>query len=149
MKNIFFILLAFSFVTAIAQENRFGFGVMLGVPTGVNSRVYFSESRALDIGIGYSFAGKNEKVLLYADHLWNNKNLFQNDSPLSVFYGIGGRVKTFDLGDNSFAARIVGGLNLNPEDSRFEFFLEFAPTINLIPNSKFDIDGAIGFRYFF
>lgn len=149
MKNLFFILLAFSFFTSSAQENRFGIGVMAGVPTGMNSRIYFEGMNALDIGIGHAFAGKNEKVHLYFDNVWINKNFFQNDSPFSIFYGIGGRVKTFDIGDNSFAARIIGGVNLNPIDSRFEFFLEAVPTIDLIPTSKFDFDGAIGLRYFF
>lgn len=149
MKNILFILFTFSFFTSLAQENRFGVGVMAGVPTGINSRIYFSEMNALDVGVGFAFAGKNEKAHLYFDHVWNNKNPLHDDSPFSIFYGIGGRVKTFDIGDNSFAARIIGGVNLNPQDSRFEFFLEAVPTIEAIPNSKFDFDGAVGLRYFF
>lgn len=149
IKKIIFVFLILISVSNFAQENKFGIGILVGVPTGFSGKLILSEMNSLDVGVGYSFSGENEKIHLYVDYIWNDAHFFKSSSSFKAFYGIGGRVKTFDFGDNSMAVRIIGGVNYNPTDTKIELFFETAPTINVVPNSNFSLEGAIGLRYFF
>lgn len=145
----FFLIISFLTLSSFAQESGFGLGIIAGIPTGFSGKLVLSEVISLNVGLGYSFSGSNEKVHLYVDYVWNNKDYFEQPNSFSLYYGIGGRVKTFDLGDNVMGIRGVAGLIFVPNDSKFEFFLETAPAINIVPKSNLDFDGALGVRYFF
>jgi hypothetical protein len=40
---------------AIAQERRFGLGVILGEPTGISAKLWISPVNALDFGLGVNY----------------------------------------------------------------------------------------------
>lgn len=64
------------------------------------------------------------------------------------YYGIGGRIK-FEEDDSRIGVRIPLGMDYMQPETSLDFFLEVVPLFDLAPDTKFCLNGAIGFRYFF
>ena len=45
--------------------------------------------------------------------------------------------------------RVPSGVVFLPEDRRLDVFLEFAPTVYVVPESAFDLAAALGARLYF
>lgn len=132
-----------------------GLGLMAGEPTGLSFKAWTSQTNAIDAGLAWSLSGR-DAIHLHGDYLWHNYDIFGddvNEGQLPVYYGIGGRLIIFDdAGSDAnavFGVRIPLGVNYLFENDPFGIFLEVAPIINLIPDTDFDADAAIGGRYYF
>ena len=154
---IVFLFCGLSFNSAKAQqtEHDIGLGLMAGEPTGLSFKAWTSEINAIDAGLAWSLSGR-DAIQLHADYLWHNFDIFGNDvneGQLPVYYGIGGRLIIYDdAGADAnavFGVRIPLGINYLFEDEPFGLFFEVAPIINLIPDTDFDADAAVGARYYF
>ncbi|HLR33445.1 MAG TPA: hypothetical protein VK074_13230, partial [Fodinibius sp.] len=79
----------------------------------------------------------------------HNFDLFSEvqSGSLPFYYGIGGRVILAD-NDAVIGARIPVGLNYLFDNSPVGLFLEVAPIFNLAPETDFDVDGALGVRFY-
>jgi hypothetical protein len=145
----------FCFGTLSAQTRGFGIGVILGEPTGLSMKFWTSSNTAVDIAAAWSFIN-GSAVHVHADYLYHNFKLVKLDYDTLPFYiGIGGRIKFNEHDDEEnendihLGVRIPVGLEFLPSKISFDFFIEIAPLLDLIPNTDFGFNGGIGFRYFF
>jgi hypothetical protein len=168
MKKIIFIglLIVFSLpfnFKSFAQppQNRdFGFGLILGDPTGGTIKYWTSRENAIDAYIGGSYFGS---VRIGADYLWHF-NAF-NSSVVNLYAGPGitlgfgsgsyflykkdkGKFYNRDEGGTGIGIRGVIGINIIPKKTPIEIFVELGPMIGIIPDFGTALDAAIGIRFY-
>ncbi len=131
-----------------SQEKGFGLGVIVGEPTGINAKLWTSESTALDFGLGYSFTSSNSLFDFYADYVFHNPDMLQSEEKFIVYYGPGARLKINEH-ESRLGIRGVIGILWLPDGTNFDLFVEVAPILDIIPETNFDFAGGIGGRYFF
>lgn len=155
MKKILYILFFLS-MTVFAQKGQFGAGIIIGEPTGLSAKFNLGSGNAIDAGLAWSF--KNPSGMhVHADYLYHAYNLIRVSSgKLPVYFGIGGRIKfkNNEAGSNNdnsatIGVRIPVGLSYEFATAPLDLFLEIAPTLNLAPKTEFDLNGAIGLRFYF
>lgn len=139
-------------LTTLTQAQQAGEGVgigfMVGEPTGLSLKSWTGGNNAFDVGLAWSL-GRYDAVNIHADYLWHNFELFNDieSGTLPFYYGIGGRLILAD-DDAVLGARVPVGLNYLFDDSPVGLFLEVAPIFNLAPETDFDVDGALGVRFY-
>lgn len=157
LSSIFFLAATLNTAHAQKSENKVGLGLMVGEPTGISFKAWTSENTAFDAGLAWS-VGRYDAVNIHADYLWHNFGVFGDEiesGQLPVYYGIGGRIVFADdypdQGDENvvLGARVPVGVNYLLEKNPIGFFLEVAPIVNIIPETDFDVDAALGVRYYF
>lgn len=158
-------LLAFLTATSLgasAQSDGFGAGIILGEPTGISVKGWLSGDRAIDGAVAWSLFGEGY-LSMHADYLFHNFGLIKiNKGRLPLYYGPGLRLRTWsggryhdhghwhgDEGHASLGIRFPVGLAYVPDQAPVDIFLELVPGLDLIPSTWFDINGAIGVRYWF
>lgn len=153
---LFMLLFTFSAANAQKTGNDVGLGVMVGEPTGVSLKAWTSGTTAFDVGLAWSF-GRYDAINVHADYLWHHFDALSDDidqGQLPVYYGIGGRLVFADdypnPGDNNAVLGVRGpvGIEYLFEESPVGVFLEVAPILNLAPSTDFDVDGALGVRFY-
>lgn len=148
-------LVVFSKTTSAQSAHSFGLGVMLGAPTGVSVNCLLTKSHAIDFALAWQDGGQD--LHLHGDYLWYPFSHFKLDNvKIDVYSGIGGRVLIEDddnTRDNEddfhFGPRAPIGVRYLFLRPRLEIFLEAAFIFDLVPDTDFDIDGALGARYYF
>lgn len=148
------LVLALAAGLAHAQTGRaggnVGLGAVFGEPTGVSFNYWSSRTMSFDAAAAWSFVGGGS-FQFHADVLFHNFDLFKVEKGrMALYYGFGGRFKSEDSnGDAVFSLRLPIGISYEFENSPFELFFEVAPMLNLAPETKGDIGGGMGFRYYF
>ncbi|MFQ5823510.1 MAG: BAPKO_0422 family outer member beta-barrel protein [bacterium] len=149
------IILLFSLCdTAPAQQRGFGTGMILGEPTGISIKNWIGYSKAIDFAIAWSFEGNNS-LTIHADYLNHNFKLIHVEKgSLPLFYGIGGRVRFNDHNgkdndDIRFGVRVPVGLAYLFENVTLDLFTEIVPILDLVPETDFKLNAAVGIRFFF
>lgn len=154
--GLFMILFMLNTANAQKAQNSVGLGVMVGEPTGLSLKAWTSGSTAFDAGLAWSF-GRYDAINIHADYLWHHFGVFGNEiekGELPLYYGIGGRLVLADdypnPGDNNAVLGVRGpvGIEYLFEESPVGVFFEVAPILNLAPSTDFDVDGAIGIRFY-
>lgn len=146
--------------TSIAQDRKFGLGVMVGEPTGLSAKLWTSSTTAFDFGLGWSVGGDRigrydgyydggSRIHFHMDYLWHAFDAIRATERFPLYYGIGGRINTGAGYRNSVAVRGVFGIAWLPRETSMDVFLEVAPSLQLSPSSGFGMDAALGARYFF
>lgn len=131
------------------NNNTVGVGVMIGEPTGLNIKLWQNNRNAVDIGLAWSFSG-NGSFHLHGDYLFHQFNVFPVRKGLLPFYfGIGGRLKTGEKDDTKLGVRIPLGLAYYFRDIPLDLFFEFAPIVNIIPDTSLNGNVVFGVRFFF
>jgi hypothetical protein len=134
---------------AINEAGNFGAGPLLGEPMGVGVKFWLSQKTAIDGGAGWSFwdpAG----FQLHGDFLFHKFDLFHVEKgDLPLYFGVGGRVKFVEHGDNRAGIRGPVGMSYLFPDSRWELFAEVAPILDLAPSTRLECNGGVGLRYYF
>lgn len=151
------LVLVMGIATARAQDG-FGVGIILGEPTGITVKQWISPEHAIDAAAGWSFL-ENDSVQLHADYLFHNFGLLKTDPTvgrLPVYVGIGGRVKLEDddgtgrnNNDDLLGIRVPLGIAYRCATAPVDIFLEIVPVLDVVPDSDFDINAAIGARFYF
>lgn len=164
MKHSCYAVIAFClFLTAqgsVAQERRFGLGVIIGEPTGISAKLWTSPVNAFDLGLGWSIGGDRigrykgyydggSRVHFHMDYLWHAFEAIRSSERFPLYYGFGGRINSGAGYDASVAVRGVFGIAWLPRDTPIDVFLELAPSLQLTPSTGFGLDAGIGARYFF
>lgn len=147
LLSVLMIGFALTINTANAQQkgSNFGIGVMLGEPTGLSVKKWLNDNTAFDIGAAWSLSDTNEALHLHTDFLIHN---WFNDNPnLAFYYGIGGRTILDD--EAKLGIRIPLGLNYVFENGPFDVFVEAVPIFDIVPDTKFAGNGAVGLRFYF
>ena len=148
MKRLI-LLTAFALIAATsgsAQERGFGLGVTFGEPTGLSLKYWVSRQNAVDGGLAWSFRGDGF-FHMHADYLWHFPDAIHSSERFPLYVGIGGRIR-FD-NPARIGVRIPFGLAWWPTGVPLDVFLELAPILDLAPATEFELNGAIGVRYFF
>jgi hypothetical protein len=143
------------------RPKSFGFGLILGDPTGLSLKGSLSGNNAWDGAIGSSWFGS---LQIHGDYLWGVDAF--GSRKVGLYFGLGavigfGRGKGIlikgekgkwyyydDENATAFGARVVGGLNAMPFTAPVEFFLELAPLIGLTPATGVGLQIAAGIRYY-
>jgi hypothetical protein len=135
--------------SAQAQNRGFGLGIIIGEPTGISGKLWTGGNTAIDGAAAWSFE-KEASVHLHGDLLFHNFSFHPREirkGTLLLYYGIGGRIKFEDK--SKVGVRVPLGINYLFPHGPLDFFLEIVPVLDLAPSTKFGMNGALGFRYFF
>lgn len=144
---IIFFCLVFSLNNTLAQNKNFGIGIILGSPTGISGKYWTSGINAFDFGLGYSFE-KHSRFHLHGDFLFHIDEQISPAEKIAIYYGPGIRLKFQEENNSKLGARGVLGGFWMPRGTSIDVFVEIAPVMDLIPSTKFSIDGGIGVRFF-
>jgi len=148
--SIVFLILIFLTLSGRApayEKNDFGLGIILGSPTGLSGKLWLGKSAAFDAAAAWSFS-RNGRFQIHGDYLWHNFNLIKVEvGSLPLYYGLGFRVNFGDETEAGF--RFPIGLEYLFPRAPFDIFIEVVPILRVIEKTDFEIDGAIGARFFF
>ena len=158
LLSLALVILAAISPTARAEE-ALGLGIILGEPTGISFKNWIGDDRAIDGGIAWSFSG-HESIHFHLDYLIHKEGHIRTDEVQGSFpfyYGLGGRLKLREEndGDNNngkgslLGVRIPLGLSHRISDAPMDFFIEIVPVLDVVPDTDFDLNAAIGARYYF
>lgn len=147
--------------SAQPQPKSFGFGIIVGEPTGITLKGSIGGNNAWDAGIGASWFGR---VRIHGDYLWA-ANVF-NSRKAGMYFGLGA-VIGFGRGEGVFykrkgnewhyfeddgavgiGARASVGVNFMPWSAPVEIFGEIAPVFGISPTTGVGWDAALGIRYY-
>lgn len=143
-------------------NKTFGLGIMFGAPTGLSGKYYLSSDTAIDFGLGvYRRFRHHEAVQLHADFLWHPVVLAEADPfILPLYFGIGARILDHDRHEDfhddegtHLGVRAPIGILMDFNRVPIDIFFELALVVDLFidghDHGHIDLDGAIGFRYYF
>lgn len=147
------------FVARVRADDGIGIGVILGEPTGISVKKWISNDRAIDAAAAWSFA-ENDSFQFHADYLIHNFGILNTGDMggrLPLYFGVGGRIKLQnhdnENGRNNHDAllgvRIPFGISYLFAKAPVDVFAEIVPILDVVPGTNFDINGAIGARYYF
>ncbi len=142
------------------QGKGFGLGLILGEPSGLSLKNWFTVDQAVQAHLSFDFS--DEAFALLVDYLYHFDiaRLGTSGVELPVYVGIGGKVLVDaddkddhhadnDDGSVGLGVRIPLGLAILPTKLPLEFFLEVGLGLRVIPATHADIDGGLGVRYYF
>ncbi len=150
-------------VPAAAQGpmgRSFGFGLILGDPTGGTVKFWLNRENAIDAYIGGDYFGGPR---IGADYLWHfnafNSGVVNMYAGPGIAFGFGeGRIIWFreghdawfvrEAGGTGVAVRAIIGINVVPRRTPLEIFLEAGPLIGVSPAFGVDVDFALGIRFY-
>jgi hypothetical protein len=142
------ILFSLIFISSIkAQSNGIGVGLIVGEPTGISGKYWTGSTTAFDAALAWSFVDENA-FQIHADYLFHNIRLITiSEGKLPFYYGIGARLKTAN--DIKLGVRVPLGLAYLFQNVPIDIFVEVVPILDLIPKTDFQINAALGARYYF
>jgi hypothetical protein len=141
-----------------AQQGDYGVGIVVGFPTGITGAAVLSPTSVFTVHAGWSFKEK---------HNFHAVGTYQFMFPYAIrteqgealkdvvpYIGVGGRLllekeREEEGGDTKvhIGVRIGGGVEYFV--SRFGFFLELFPVVDIAPDTKMDVEGGVGARIYF
>jgi len=161
--------------TEVGAGRNFGLGFQVGDPTAIIGKLFIGGGNAIDFGVGfggygvgsswcyrnngsrYRCGGRLGHASIHGDYLWQD-NIARGTAKLDWHIGVGGRVHFWQYNDNwddddgdlALAVRMPLGLDLTFNRPDFlEVFFEIAPGLYFLPFVDFDVDAAIGVRFYF
>ncbi|MCU0612773.1 MAG: hypothetical protein MUE60_13420 [Candidatus Eisenbacteria bacterium] len=143
--------------SAVSGQGGFGAGIILGEPTGVSLKAWLDDRTALDGAAAWSFSG-HDSFQLHADWLIHYFDVMEADDlrgALPVYVGIGGRIRLReehrgdDDEDVTLGVRLPFGMTYIPDSAPVDVFVEFVPTLDVVPGTDFDLAAGFGARFFF
>jgi len=135
------------FAGSAASQGNFGLGIILGEPTGVSAKLWITDRSAVDMAAAWSFSDE-EAFHLHADYLLHNFDLISvSKGRLPIHFGVGARVKFQD--ESALGIRVPVGLTYIFDGAPIDIFFEIVPILDLIPDTEFEANAAIGARFFF
>jgi hypothetical protein len=137
---------------SFSQSSGFGLGIIIGEPTGITGKYWTSETGAIDGAAAWAFS-HDGGVHLHADYLYHKFGLIKvQKGSFPLYYGIGGRLQFHHHhhdNDDLLGVRVPVGLDYLFASDPFDIFFEVVPILDIVPDTDFSINAAIGFRYFF
>lgn len=149
------LVLTLSTTDATAQSSGFGIGAILGEPTGLSAKVWTSDRTALTGAIAWSFR-EDGSLQIQGDYLIHSERTGEVQGEIErdikgrlyFHYGIGGRLRD-DTSDNRISARAPLGITYASGKSPLDFFIEVVPMLDFTPETAFDLNAAVGIRFYF
>ena len=138
------------------EGKEFGFGIILGDPTGGTAKLWLSGDNALAFHLGASYFGSPR---IGVDYLWHFDAF--NSNIVNLYAGPGGVIgigegkgfwykKRFIRTGNDIGigGRAMFGINIVPLRSPLEIFIELGVLIAFAPDFGSAADAAIGIRFY-
>ena len=145
---LMFALLVPTAATA-SNADGFGLGVIVGEPTGLSGKFWLGQSSALQGAVAWS-TQSNSSFHFHLDYIMHRFDVIDVDSgSFPLYYGLGGRFRVRENADDDIGIRIPIGLSYMFGNDPFDIFVEVVPILDLVPDTDFDLNAAIGFRWFF
>ncbi len=147
---------------AVADDERgvdkgtFGFGLIIGEPTGICAKLYLKDDQAIQAAVGGAFIGGGVQV--HADYVFHPYILQTRESfVLATYIGPGVRFIQYSKGrDASFVAlglRATGGLLFDFKTVPLDAFLEVAGVFEFQfaegEGAGIALNAGAGVRYYF
>ncbi|MGH2570945.1 MAG: hypothetical protein ACRDGR_06950 [bacterium] len=133
--------------TAAAAQSSVGVGIVVGDPTGLSVKFRLSRVNALDTALAWSLSDDND-LHVRADYIWHKYDVISvKKGRLPLFFGVGGRIEFREVSDDRVGIRFPVGLDYYFSGAPFDVFVELAPVLDVAPDTDFDIEGAIGGRF--
>ncbi len=165
MKKILLVIIVLFFAAGFTKSQtrpngkNFGFGIMIGDPTGASLKYWTDRDNALAFSLGSSYFGSPR---IGVDYLWHFDafqsrivNLYAGPgAALGIGEGRGIWYKSdkgkFYYRDDGVGIGIRGvfGINVVPERTPMEIFFEFGTLIGLAPDFGSAVDVALGVRFY-
>lgn len=149
------LVLSANLVHSQKPNGNFGFGLVLGDPSGLTGKFWLGNSDAVNIAVGSSYFGK---LRVGVDYQWHFDAFRSNQ--WNLFGAAGGvlglgegndyvRKKYFeDDEDLGLGARGVFGVNFIPKGGNFEIFAEAGLLVGFVPEFGSGFDFGIGARFY-
>jgi uncharacterized protein DUF3996 len=144
-------------------NKKFGVGLELGEPTGVNAKLFLQPDQALDFGLGeiYHHYYGGDGFHAYVDYLWHPTVLTEAEAfELPFYVGVGGRIWQFDYtcgpdnctGADAFGIRVPVGVSFDFNNVPLDIFVQLTPTLDFFRDYRphdfaLDIDFSVGIRF--
>jgi hypothetical protein len=151
MRAKFTVLLIVTFASPLtAQNSGLGLGVIVGEPTGLSIKNWLDGTTAWDFAAAWSLE-KDHSFTLQGDYLKHKFGLFSAyQERMPLYFGVGGTLRFNDSdAETRFGVRMPVGVNYHLENVPLGLFVEIVPVLNLFPETEFQMNAAIGARYFF
>jgi hypothetical protein len=147
------------FVASSTASARFGLGVMLGEPTGLSIKQWKTNQHAVDGALAWSFE-HDGLFHIHADYLYHDYHLLAELIPgrhapayigVGTRFAINERVEANHPGhvDVRLGMRFPVGASYLFTNYPLEFFIELAPTLDVLPETSFEMNAALGMRFYF
>jgi len=147
--SVVVIMTVLLFSRTVIAEEQFGLGITVGVPTGVNGKYFLDKYNALDGGFGWS-PDSDHDFHIYADYLYHIYSLIDAGSgETPIYLGVGTRAVFRDHQDNKAGFRFPLGVEHLFKSAPFDVVAEIVPIFNVSPDTKFDLEGVVGARFYF
>jgi len=155
--TIFIIISSQSIFAQSPQGREFGFGIMLGDPTGATLKFWTNYENAFVVDIGSSYFGSPR---IDGDYLWHFNAFRSNIVKLYAGPGVAiglGNGHGFFYNDEGFYVRTGGaglgvrgvfGVNVIPQTTPLEFFFEVGLLVGIAPDFGSAVDAALGLRFY-
>ena len=145
-KYILITILAVFSLGIPAQDSGLGAGIIVGEPTGLSAKSWLSSHDAIDAGVAWSIS--HGWFHIHADYLRHVFELIPVEmGQLPLYFGLGARLGFGN--DVIIGARVPVGLDYIFDGTPLDVFIEIVPGLAIIPDTKFDMGGGIGVRYWF
>jgi hypothetical protein len=147
------------------SNGKFGLGIELGAPSGLNGKLFLSPSTALNFGVGWlydNYYRDGDGLYLYLDHLWHPAVLTENPTFKLPFYiGVGGAFWSYNdrrdrINDRYSAVglRVPFGLAFDFNNVPLDIFVQITLVVDIFLNDNRDrfgpgFEGSVGIRYWF
>lgn len=133
----------------IIAERDFGFGFIVGEPTGLSAKLWLGRAQAIDVTAAWSFVEESNFVL-HIDYLYHLFNLFTigGGGRMPFEIGLGSRL-VFAETEPLIGLRAPVGVAYMFPTLPIELFVEVAPGMQVIPETEFNASGGFGLRYYF
>lgn len=130
-----------------------GLGIILGSPTGL-SLGYRPTGQSHLVNAGFAWNLPQQRVHAHADYLRTVYVLEDPNAPSLTFpinVGVGARFHSWDSDGSkaTLGVRVPVQMTMVPKHMPFDVFLELVPVLQIYPETKVRLDGALGARYFF
>lgn len=129
----------------VAQNRPFGLGVILGSPTGISFKYWLRQDNAWAGGLAWSL-DSNESLHIHAEYVWHRFDVIE-EPRTALYYGVGGLI--VQANEPRLGVRVPFGITHLIRDDPIDFFFELVPVFDLVPETRFDLEGGIGVRYYF
>ena len=147
------------------SNGKFGLGLELGAPSGLNGKLFLSPNTALNFGVGWlydNYYRNGDGLHLYLDHLWHPVSLSDNPTFKLPFYvGVGGAFWSFTDRQNpgavhysALGVRVPFGLAFDFNNVPLDIFVQLTLVVDLFFGDYRDrfgpgFEGSIGIRFWF
>jgi hypothetical protein len=133
----------FAFPGALEKRNEIGLGIILGEPSGLNGQFFWNEHSSVGVTVAWSL---RDWFFASGDYQMENR---LGDSPPEWrwFWGLGGYIGAPADEGGRLGARIPLGIKYKIPKSVVDVWGEVVPALQIIPDTKAQIQGGIGLTF--